>query len=107
MKLIQVDHDRHDDHTRRFYTADWRPLGVRQGYPLAPVIEAPPGLEAMTAWARRLGERFDFIRIDFYDLDGDVYLGEMTPYPESGLLPFVPASFDDELGDAWTLPALG
>jgi TupA-like ATPgrasp len=35
-----------------------------------------------------------------------IKFGEFTPYPAGGLVRFAPASFDTELGKAWTLPAL-
>lgn len=31
-----------------------------------------------------LGRRFDFMRIDLYDVDGGVSFGEITPYPDGG-----------------------
>jgi hypothetical protein len=45
------------------------------------------------------------MRVDMYE-DGVVKLGELTPYPRSGLGRFTPAPFDTELGKAWALPAL-
>jgi TupA-like ATPgrasp len=52
----------------------------------------------MLAIAAELGAGFDFIRVDLYDIDGEVFFGEVTPYPDSGLGRFLPASFDTELG---------
>jgi hypothetical protein len=59
----------------------------------------------MLATAAKLGSGFDFIRVDLYNILGEVYFGEFTPYPGSGLCRFVPASFDTELGARWTLPS--
>jgi hypothetical protein len=106
ISCIQVD-DSHVGHNRRFYTPAWEPLGVRQRAALARPSGPPAGLERMSAWAVELGRRFDFMRVDFYAIDGEVYLGELTPYPTGGLVPFSPTSFDEELGEAWTLPELG
>jgi TupA-like ATPgrasp len=105
VKYIQAD-DSHISHSRRFYTPEWKPLEVRQRSALAEPIDRPPGLEQMTAWAKMLGQRFEFMRIDFYDIEGKVLLGELTPYPCGGLVPFVPAAFDAELGELWALPRL-
>ena len=44
------------------------------------------------------------MRVDLYDVDGTIVFGEFTPYPISGQGRFTPASFDTELGKAWTLP---
>ena len=88
----------------RLYLPDWSPLTVRWGYDLAPVQPPPAGLDRMLAAAAALGSGFDFIRIDLYNIGGEVYFGEFTPYPGSGLCPTIPASFDTELGARWTLP---
>lgn len=103
VKCIQVD-DSYERHDRRFYTPDWKPLEVRQRSALAKPISAPAGLGKMTSYAQRLGAPFDFMRVDLYATDGSVYLGELTPYPCGGLVPFNPVSFDTELGRAWALP---
>ena len=60
----------------------------------------------MLAIAAQLGRPFDYMRVDLYDDNGVIKFGELTPYPASGLGRFIPASFDTELGKAWTLPAL-
>jgi hypothetical protein len=105
---IEVHTDRFTKHSLRYYLPDWRPLEVRVGnFPLSPTEAAPPtNFEKMVAIAGELGRSFDFMRVDLYDVDGDVFFGEVTPYPGSGIDPFVPASFDRELGAKWELPAL-
>jgi len=92
---------------RRLYRPDWTPLDVRYGpYPLPPVTAPPAGLDRMLTAAKDLGSDFDCIRIDLYEIDGKVFFGEFTPYPCGGLDRFIPASFDNELGARWKLPAL-
>lgn len=91
---------------RTLYTTDWRRL------PLAwPTVgqrdePRPPELEAMVDAAARLGAGMDFVRVDLYALDGEVWFGEFTPYMNGGVLRFNPPSFDRELGSWWTLPSL-
>lgn len=94
-------------YANRLYLPDWSPLTVRYPpeYDLAPVKPPPVGLDRMLATAAKLGSGFDFIRVDLYNILGEVYFGEFTPYPGSGLCRFVPASFDTELGARWTLPS--
>ncbi len=102
--LVQVDTDRFLEHKRRFYSCNWEPLGLRWGFPLAPAVPAPSTLVEMLRVATMLGAGLDFIRVDLYDVDGTVFLGEMSPYPESGLRRFHPPSVDRELGALWRLP---
>ena len=39
-------------------------------------------------------------------VDGQVWLGELTPYPGIGLVRYEPRAFDDWLGSLWTLPQI-
>jgi hypothetical protein len=105
VNCIQVD-DSYVSHARRFYTPAWTPLDVLHRCPLAVPIAPPRGLDTMLGWAREFGRPFDFMRVDFYDVEGTVFLGELTPYPSSGLQRFSPREFDLSLGEAWTLPSL-
>lgn len=49
-----------------------------------PPIAKPENFEKMKDYARILGEGIPFVRIDFYDLNGKVYFGEMTFTPKGG-----------------------
>ncbi|OAE02754.1 hypothetical protein A6A22_15960 [Arthrobacter sp. OY3WO11] len=105
-ELIQVDSSRFSGHERRLYTPDWEPLEVVNIYPLGPVIPKPATLDQMLAAAAMLGQPFDFIRVDFYEVGGEVIFGELTPYPGGGIEPYSPRSLDAVLGSKWTLPQL-
>jgi hypothetical protein len=103
--MIAVDLDRHGAHSRRFYSADWTPLEASVGNDgIAPVQSAPESLDRMLMVAKRIGSHFDCMRVDLYDIGGQVFFGEVTPYPGSGLDRYSPTSFDYELGAKWVLP---
>ena len=103
---LVVHRDRHTDHCVRWYRPDWTPIAMDiVNYKMGRVEPTPPaGLEKMTAIASELGRPFDFMRIDLYSVENDVFFGELTPYPASGTDRFAPDSFDDELGAMWELP---
>ncbi|HEU0097539.1 MAG TPA: ATP-grasp fold amidoligase family protein [Allosphingosinicella sp.] len=96
-RCIKVDLDRETDHWRAIYDLDWRPLWSPPGWRHRP---PPESLDAMIAGAEQLGADFDFVRVDFYDLDGSPRFGEMTFYPGSGLSP-LPRQLDYWLGGLW------
>lgn len=102
--MIQVDSSRFSGHHRRLYSPDWRPLENRNVYPLGPVSPKPDTLETMLKLAAKVGETFDFIRVDFYDVGGKVYFGEITPYPGGGIEAYSPPDVDIWLGKKWKLP---
>jgi hypothetical protein len=106
--VVEVHSDRHNDHHQRWYLPDWTPLEVTSvGYPISPAEPiAPVNFEKMIAIAEKLGRSFDYIRVDLYNVDGEIFFGELTPYPASGFDRFDPASFDSEIGAKWELPVL-
>jgi hypothetical protein len=105
--VVQVDSGRHTVHRSSLYGPDWSALKVRcGGFKLEPPEPPPARLDRMLAIARELASGFDFIRVDLYQVGGTVFFGEFTPYPGSGFVRLVPASFDAELGARWKIPEL-
>ena len=81
-----------------FYSLDWRKLDVQYGkYPTG-TCDKPKHFEEMISIARELSGEYPFVRVDFYDTDEQLYLGEMTFNPGGGMLKYKPKSFDEELG---------
>ncbi len=54
--------------------------------------------------AERLSETIPFCRIDFYEINGKVYFGEVTLYPGGGFEHFEPKEWDAILGSWLKLP---
>lgn len=97
--LIQVDVDRFGDHRENYYDKDWTLLPVVTDLPNADGDIPPPArFEEMKNIARTLSQPFDFARIDFYFIDGRVYVGEITFFPGGGSAPFVPERYELEYG---------
>lgn len=55
--------------------------------------------------AESLAAPFDFMRVDFYVADNEVWFGELTPYSGAGLV-LVSDALDLERGAQWQLPDL-
>lgn len=104
VRMIQVDLDRFDAHTRNLYTPDWERLDVEYGCPGGMDVERPCRLPEMLDIAERLGADTDFVRVDLYCLGRRVVFGELTNYPLAGSGEFRPPEFDRRLGEWWTLP---
>jgi hypothetical protein len=93
---VQVDIDRHTNHTRNFYDRNWVKQDFSVCYPMTDkVVPRPAELEEMWALATKLSEGFEFVRVDFYNVDGRIYFGEVTFHPGSGYEPF--SSFEADL----------
>ena len=57
----------------------------------------------MIRLAEKLAEDFDFIRVDMYNIDGRLYVGELTCYPGGGQIRWIPREYDYWLGSMWRL----
>ncbi len=69
-------------------------------------IPKPKNFELMKKLAATLAEGFAFVRVDFYEIDGRVYFGEMTFTPAAGNLSYKTEGSDEYLGSLLTLPNL-
>jgi hypothetical protein len=65
-----------------------------------PFVE-PIDFEAMQDVAKKLAEDFDMLRVDFLVLPDRWYLGEMTLYDGSGMIPFNNYKADKAFGRYW------
>jgi TupA-like ATPgrasp len=105
-RLIALNHDRFTNFSLRYYTPDWEPLPHRSVAPLAEVQRRPTELPLLLEIAHRLGQPFDFMRVDLYLDAGAVWFGELTPYSAGGLQTYNPPDLDATLGGFWQLPKL-
>lgn len=108
-KAILVCRDRFAETglTEDFYDTDWNHLDVRRpAHPNAPVLEERPAtLEKMLELSKTLAGDYPFMRTDFYTIGDKVYFGEITLYPASGSVPFVPSDYDMKFGEELVLPS--
>ena len=68
-------------------------------------ISQPVNFSEMVSFAQKLSKGIPFVRVDFYNLAGKIYFGELTFFPASGLGKFEPKEWDVTLGNYLSLPA--
>ena len=95
--MVQMHEGRGVDHRWSQFDREWRRLSARRGE-----ASAPRSLDAMLAAAERLASGHDFLRVDFFEVNGQPLFGEFCLYPGSGLDPFDPPQLDDWLGAQWS-----
>ena len=61
-------------------------------------IAKPVNFDKMLSLAEKLSRNMPHVRVDFYEINGKIYFGEMTFYHWSGLMPFEPTSWDYTFG---------
>lgn len=70
-----------------FFDHDWHLCRYNKWGIEAPedfTLPRPKTLDRMFELAANLSKGFPFIRVDFYDVGGEIYFGEFTFYPSSG-----------------------
>lgn len=65
----------------------------------------PSKLNKMIELAEILAEGIAFVRVDFYDVDGSIYFGELTFSPNAGFGKFIADGWDEKLGKLLILPS--
>ena len=78
-----------------FFDMDFKHLDFTHGHPNAiSSPKKPKNFELMKMLAHKLSSGIPQIRIDFYEINGKVYFGEMTLFHHTGLVPFTPEKWD-------------
>ena len=98
-RFALVVSDRKKAQTRTFVDMNWEPIPVmRKGKNTAAHPKCPTKLDEMISLCRILAKDFPLVRIDFYEVDGRVYVGELTFTPGM-FLGFKPIEMDFKLGE--------
>jgi hypothetical protein len=88
-----------------FYDTDWKVMPFERHYPKSRnPIKKPYGYEKMVELAEKLSKNIPFVRVDFYEINGKIYFGELTFFPGTGLEEFTPFDWDKTLGSWIKLP---
>lgn len=88
-----------------FFNMDFEHLDFRQGHPNSKnTISKPVTFDLMKKMAEKLSKGIPQVRVDFYEVDGKMYFGEMTFFHHNGLVPFEPEEWDLTFGSWIKLP---
>ncbi|MEY8412511.1 ATP-grasp fold amidoligase family protein [Lachnospiraceae bacterium 62-26] len=101
-----VDVGRYHEHKRNIYDLKWNLQSWNQHtYGNAEhSINKPVGFDKMVELAEILCEGFIHVRVDFYNVNGKIYFGEMTFTNGSGFELITPLKYNKMLGDLIELP---
>ena len=104
--FIATDRQNPNEDTKfDFFDDNFNHLPFKQGHPNAKVPpQKPINFEKMKELASFLSAGIPHVRVDFYEVNGKIYFGEMTFYHFSGFIPFNPEKWDYELGKMMILP---
>jgi hypothetical protein len=90
-----------------FFDLEWNHMPIKRKFENAPKHpEKPSGFQKMLELSRVLAKEFPFVRVDFYQVDSRIILGELTFSPGGGVEPFTPKYWDYTFGELLTLPEI-
>lgn len=90
-----------------FFDMDFNHLPITNGHPMAPFkIDKPKSFDRMKELAAILSVGFTHVRVDFYDINGHLYFGELTFFHNSGLESIQPLEWDYKMGNYIHLPQI-
>ena len=107
VKALFIASDRTKDVETKFdfFDENFNHLPFTNGHPNADVPPTKPVcFEEMKKLAAKLSKGIPHVRVDFYEIRGKVYFGEMTFFHWSGMRPFSPYEWDLTFGDWIKLP---
>ena len=88
-----------------FFDREWNVMPFERHYPhRKDGIKKPENYDKMLGLAEKLAQNIPFVRVDFYEVEGRIYFGELTFFPGAGLEEFTPEEWDYTLGSWIKLP---
>ena len=106
LEFIYVSVDREGINKRNIYDSEWRPLyftWARKGKDLSKLrgeeIQPPPTLQKMIEYGKVVAKEYKYLRVDFYDVAGALYFGEITQCHGGGFDQMIPFEYDLMFGE--------
>lgn len=84
-----------------YVTLDWKQAEFyREDYqPFDELPQKPVNFDKMIEFAEILSKDIPFLRVDFYEINEQLFFGELTLYTGSGFTRFVPEEWDRRIGE--------
>jgi hypothetical protein len=100
-----------DDHSKgqcSFFSREFEKLPYRRSEysAISAQIKKPENFDNMVSIAEILSKEFPHVRVDLYNIKGEIVFGELTFYNAAGYTVFTPDEFDFILGQKFKLPVI-
>lgn len=104
-KIFFIATDRPHDTRFDFFDMDFHHLPFAQGHPWARhELKKPEKFEEMIDIARKLSKGMPHVRVDLYNINGQIYFGELTFFNMGANTPILPIEWDYKIGSWLNLP---
>lgn len=90
------------------YDMNWNPMPFYQVlHPNSGTfVSKPRNFDKMVEIAEKLAKNLPYLRVDFYEPNGELFMGELTFFHGSGFEPYIPESYDYLMGSWLKLPSV-
>lgn len=87
-----------------FYDENWNKLNFTIGTEMYDYdIKKPKNFDKMIEIVKKLSKDFDYVRVDLYNIGGEIYFGELTFCPDGGFGKFTDKEWDSKFGSYWKI----
>ena len=87
-----------------FFDTEFNHLPVKNGHEnSSSKLVKPKNFDKMLTIASKLSKGIKQVRVDLYNVDGNIYFGEMTFFHFGGFIPFEPDEWDYKFGEYFTI----
>jgi len=95
-----------DDAYINYMNLDWTPAPFHRPdfQEFKSIPPKPEKFEEMLELSKKLSIGITLLRVDLYQINGQVYVSELTFYPGAGIDKFTPDGWDEKIGDMLKLP---
>ena len=101
LEFVYVSIDREGLNKRNIYDKDWNPLSftwakreTNTTLLRGDEINPPKTFDKMISFGKVIASKFSYVRVDFYDVDGELFFGEVTEHHGSGFDLIKPLKYD-------------
>ena len=99
-QIIYISKDKAEDPRTDFFDANGHVLPIRMRDPNSDTPpKIPEQFEEMKELARKLSKGIRHLRVDFYLIDGQIYVGELTFYHNGGFSEIKPEEWNYKIGN--------
>jgi hypothetical protein len=105
LEFVYCSIGRETVNSRNIYDAEWNPMYFSWNLPYhvqqsCRGAEIPPPLsfDLMKKYGNQIAQDYDYVRVDFYDVDGQMFFGEVTFHHGGGFDRFEPDELDLKYG---------
>lgn len=106
-KFMYISSDLETAPKTDFYDMNFEKINMKMRDPNSDTImEKPVFFDEMKQLAQKLSEGIPHLRVDFYFANNNVYVGELTLFPNAGFCKIEPKEWESVLGNWIKLPSL-